>query len=143
MRTFSMFEVPGSIPILIRLSGGFDTEFPDSDGLVVTENDYIKYMGVTGGGILLPAPVTEFLTNAQFLFLGYSLRDWNIRALLQQIWLSQKPRQQSWAILYHVNSIDKTLWTKRGVKMLGALVENYVSDLSRRLKHSDASASST
>jgi hypothetical protein len=124
---------PGSLPILVKLSGGFDTDHPDSEGLVVTEDDYIKYMGVTSAANLLPAVFAEFLRGAQFLFLGYSLRDWNIRALLQQIWSMQKPRRQSWAVLYRVNDIDKTLWTKRGVKMFDALVEDYIGDLTRRL----------
>ena len=125
------------------MSGGFDTGHPDSEGLVTTEDDYIKYMGVTGGASLLPASFAEYLTTAQFLFLGYSLRDWNIRALLQQIWSTQKPQRQSWAILYRVNNIDKTLWTKRGVKMLDALVEGYVGDLTRRLLPASKSATQT
>ena len=79
---------PGSVPVLVKLSGGFDTASRDSEGLVVTEDDYIRYMEVTGGANLMPAALSEFLRSAQFLFLGYRLRDWNILAMLQQIWSS-------------------------------------------------------
>ena len=38
------------------------------------------------------------LRRSHFLFLGYGMRDWNLRVILHRIWGEQRLKYKSWAI---------------------------------------------
>jgi SIR2-like domain len=47
---------------------------------------------------LIPKPLVAKLRTSSILFLGYSLRDWNLRAIFHRIWQEEKLGWTSWAI---------------------------------------------
>ncbi len=57
------------------------------DSYVITEDNYIDYLA--GGDVGDADPdraAGERMTDSHFLFLGYSMRDWNLRVILNRIW---------------------------------------------------------
>jgi len=69
-------------PLVYHLFGRLD----DPESLVLTEDDYFRYLiGVTRNEDLLPKVVGSALVNAALLFLGFRLDDWNFRVLFQSV----------------------------------------------------------
>jgi hypothetical protein len=74
------------------------------------------------------------LTRCGFLFLGYGLRDWNLRAILQQIWGQQKFKYHSWAIQLSPEPLDQKFWSQRDVEIIDASLEDYMVLLADGIK---------
>ena len=77
------------------------------------------------------------------MFLGYSLRDWNLRAILHQIWGSQKFGYNSWAIQKNADRLDKKFWEAKDVDILDTDVDEYIIALSEELQALKAPAPPT
>jgi len=68
------------------------------DSYVITEDNYIDYLTRTDIRKLIPKGIVAKLRNSNILFLGYSMRDWNLRAIFRRIWEEEKLGWKSWAI---------------------------------------------
>jgi hypothetical protein len=65
--------------------------------------------------------------------MGYSLRDWNLRVILQRIWTEQQRSYASWAIQENADALDQKFWSKHNVEILNVRLEDYVEQLTNRL----------
>ena len=74
------------------------------------------------------------LTLLAFLFLGYSLRDWNMSVILHRIWHEDPYKNTSWAIQLHPEEVDRDFWRKRNLEILDADLLEYIEALGRCLK---------
>jgi hypothetical protein len=54
-----------------------------SDSVVISDNDYVTHISIGRGTI--PSCVNDVMQGKKFLFLGYSLSDWNVRGVLRAI----------------------------------------------------------
>ncbi|MGH8658857.1 MAG: CHAT domain-containing protein [Gammaproteobacteria bacterium] len=69
-------------PLVYHLFG----QFREPKSLVLTEDDYFKYlMGVTANKELIPEKVRRALADSALLFLGFQLDDWNFRVLFRSL----------------------------------------------------------
>ncbi|MGH3684124.1 MAG: SIR2 family NAD-dependent protein deacylase [Pseudonocardiaceae bacterium] len=104
------------------------------DSFVITEDHYIDYITRADFTGLFPVMLAAKLQTSHFLFLGYSLRDWNVRAMLYRLWGEQEGRNyHSWAIQDNPDPIDRTAWNKRGVEILPVSVQDFVAAIDPRL----------
>jgi len=67
-------------PVVYHLHGYWD----EPRSMVLTEDDYIHFLSGIHNPELLPVLCRQALSSAYLLFVGYSLRDWNIRILLKR-----------------------------------------------------------
>lgn len=78
-------------PLVYHLFGRLD----DPESLVLTEDDYFRYLiGVTRNEDLLPKVVGSALVDTALLFLGFRLDDWNFRVLFQSLMNLQGARRR-------------------------------------------------
>lgn len=112
--------------VILKIHGAVNRADPERDSYVITEDHYIDYLTRTDISGLLPMTLTAKLKHSHFLFLGYSLRDWNLRVILHRIWGEQKLSYKSWAIQCEPSEIDQRFWVERGVEMIDARLEEYV-----------------
>jgi hypothetical protein len=109
-------------PAVLKLHGCLNREAGDDDAsgdsYVITEDSYIDYLA--GGDVRsqIPIALLNRMTSSSFLFLGYSLSDWNMRVILNRIWGTSKLDTRSWAIQREpadpaLKKIEQTLWDKR------------------------------
>jgi hypothetical protein len=125
----------GDRTIIVKLHGAVDRDSPDGDSYVITEDHYIDYLAGTDIARQLPMTIRQRLSSDHFLFLGYSLRDWNLRVVLSRIWGAQSLGVQSWAIqraldLPQLSRIEQQLWTARGaVEVRYTPLEDYAERL--------------
>ena len=83
------------------------------DSYVVTEDDYIECLTRTEVVRNLPAAVARRMHRCHYLFLGYSLRDWNLRVMLHRIWKDRAKQNNSWAVVSHPDPLEVEAWRSR------------------------------
>jgi SIR2-like domain len=125
--------------VILKIHGAIDRVRPDRDSYVITEDHYIDYLTRTDVSTLMPVTLGAKLRHSHFLFLGYSMRDWNLRVMLHRIWAEQPRSYKSWAIQLDPNPIDEEFWHRRGVDVLDTSLEEYAHGLTAHLERMKAS----
>jgi hypothetical protein len=127
-------------PAVLKLHGALDRLDQDDDSYVITEDSYIEYLSGRDLGSLLPIALWQRMTSTSFLFLGYALRDWNLRVILNRIWQRQELSTISWAVQRepadpNVSAIEQTLWSKRRteVRLVFSPLDDYTRELEARM----------
>jgi hypothetical protein len=118
--------------VILKIHGAVNRLDPEGDSFVITEDDYIDYLTRTDISSLVPVTLAAKLKKSNFLFLGYGLRDWNLRVILHRIWGEQKLTYKSWAIQLHPSDIEKQFWNKRDVDIIDVNLEDYIATLEKR-----------
>ena len=70
---------------------------PEAGQLRVTEDSYIDYLVGPYVGNQIPISLLNRMTT-HFLFLGYSMRDWNLRVILNRLRGGDQLDRRSWAV---------------------------------------------
>jgi hypothetical protein len=120
-------------PVILKIHGAVDRADSRRDSYVITEDDYIEFLQRTEISKLIPVSLIPAMQSSHFLFLGYSLRDWNLRVILQRIWEEQDHGWSSWAVQHQTNPIDQKFWMKRGVDIQVVDLQDYVRGLDAAL----------
>lgn len=121
-------------PIVLKVHGAVDRLDRDRDSFVITEDNYIDYLTRTDISTLVPVTLAAKLRESHILFLGYSMRDWNLRAIFHRIWQQRRRRYQSWAIQRGPEPMEQAFWQKRGVDIFDVELEEYVTELRRAVE---------
>jgi SIR2-like domain len=126
---------PGERVVILKMHGAVDRSGGDApwDSYVITEDHYIEYLAHTELANLVPVTLTARLRRSHFLFLGYSMRDWNLRVILHRIWGEQKLKYKSWAVQRRPSELDREFWELRGVDVLDVPLDEYVVALAAAL----------
>jgi hypothetical protein len=85
----------------------------------------------------IPAIFFEYFLERSFLFLGYGLRDWNLRVILKNlgVLLAGSRRGEelpSWAIQKESSELERMLWKSRKVAIFDASIDDFVKKLAER-----------
>jgi hypothetical protein len=122
--------------VILKIHGAVNRQNADgeSDSYVITEDHYIDYLTRTELANLVPVTLAAKLRKSHFLFLGYGLRDWNMRVILHRIAGEQKLTYKSWAIQRHPTDLDQKFWDRRDVDILDVDLERYITELQNRLR---------
>jgi SIR2-like domain len=122
-------------PVVLKIHGAIDRNDPGGDSFVITEDDYIDYL--SKNELKHFVSIKRTMLNSHYLFLGYSLQDWNLRVILNEIWHDRDLDVKSWAIqkpdpTRDSRSIDieRQLWKVRGdVDLLTEDLAAYIAKL--------------
>jgi len=120
--------------VILKIHGAVDRKKAGNDNYVITEDHYTDYLTRTDISNLIPVKLAEKLRNSSYLFLGYSLRDWNLRVILRRIWGEQQLTYQSWAVQLAPTTLDQKFWGTRGVEIIDQTLEDYIAALSVRIQ---------
>ena len=120
--------------VIVKIHGAVDRDESERDSYVITEDHYIDYLTRTDISSLIPVKLAAKIRKSHFLFMGYSLRDWNLRVILHRIWGAQQLTYRSWAVLLKPELIDERTWSQRQVDIIEARLEDYVVGLRKALK---------
>jgi DNA-binding SARP family transcriptional activator len=120
--------------VILRLHGRVDRN-PEREweSFVVTEDDYIDYLAHTDVTASLPVAVAAKLRRSHFLFLGYTMADWNLRVILNRLWSDQPLTYRSWAVQPEPRPLEREFWRRRDVEVHELALEDYVEILRRQL----------
>jgi hypothetical protein len=130
---------PDRRTIVLKIHGYVDrlnSDDDNDDSYVITEDHYIEYLTRMDLDNLIPVKVLERLRNCHFLFLGYSLADWNLRAILYKLWTDRRRDRDWWAIQMRPGELERKSWRRRGVEILDVPLDDYIRQLSEHFRES-------
>jgi hypothetical protein len=118
------------------------------DSYVITEDDYVDFLSRMTGQSAVPALFMKAFHDRHFLFLGYGLRDWNLRVVLRNLRAmlpgaanaavandhdeqeavteENQAAPKSWAIQFRPSDLERELWNARGVKIYDLDINEFV-----------------
>jgi hypothetical protein len=129
-------ELSGKRTVILKLHGAIDPDDGKRDSFVITEDNYIDYLSQGNISDAIPTVLKSRLEESSFLFLGYSMRDWNLRVILNRIWGSRVFDQDSWAVQLPPDTPEKAymeqkLWRARSedTELIYASLQEFVTQL--------------
>jgi hypothetical protein len=117
-----IYKIHGAVD---RSTGGTD------DHYVITEDDYIDFLTRMTKYNVIPSIFSELFQSRSFLFLGYGLRDWNLRVVLNRIEreMSKVRHLVSWAIQHNPSALEERFWQNRGIEVFDMKIDDFVANL--------------
>jgi DNA-binding SARP family transcriptional activator len=116
--------------VVLRLRGRVDpTPARAYESFVVTEDDHLDFLrtaDVAGG---IPIGLAATLRRSHFLFLGYAVREWCLRVVLDRICVEGPLAYRSWAVAADPSPADAELWRRLGVDVVHGDPDAYASAL--------------
>jgi hypothetical protein len=147
---FGVFEIPRSFregdrrTLVLKLHGGVGAGASEAERhYAVTEDDFVDYVGAHDLLGSLPTAVAEPLLSSSFLFLGYSLRDWHLRAFLRRFDSARSLRFKSWAVVRSPSKLDEDYWRGRDIEMLDVPLPTFAQrlrEISNEVRHTRRAA---
>jgi hypothetical protein len=113
--------------VILKIHGAVDRQDESADSYVITEDHYIDYLAHGNVSKLIPAYLMAKMRTSHFLFLGYGMRDWNLRVILHHVWSQQVRRFGSWAIQRDADPIDEKFWQRHRVEIVEANLDDWVA----------------
>lgn len=114
-------------PLILKLYGALNN-------FVITEEHHINYLVYREIGQLLPKDLLQALWDHNILFMGYSPNETTLRLIVNRIWGDKALGQESWMIHQSKpGELDKTFWSRRNVALFDNNLEDYVTELSRKI----------
>jgi hypothetical protein len=147
---------PKSTTVIYKIHGSVDA-ISEFNGLVITEEDYVDFLSrMSSSPPAIPPVFTEYFSSRSFLFLGYGLRDWNLRVVLKNLSrvlpartsakttraidfedsslaemgpMQSRRGKKHWAIQSDPTLVEETLWKARDVKIFNVDLGEFVAGL--------------
>lgn len=135
--------------IIYKMHGSVDRQSQRWESYVITEEDYVDFLARMVGQTAIPARFMLEFRRRRFLFLGYGLRDWNLRVMLKNLRAAmtggemtgpaeeREPSSQdlrAWAIQYHPSELEQLLWRSRNVNIYDLDIDTFVTKLRARMQ---------
>ena len=117
--------------VVLKLHGGLDAAAEGNETFVVTEDDYIRYFAHGDVGSAVPVALAAKLRRSHFLFLGYDVREWSLRLVLDRICSGDPLAYRSWAVVGEARPLEREFWRARDVDLLELSLDGYVEALGR------------
>ena len=120
--------------VIYKMNGSVDRFDQNRDQYVVTEDDHIEFLTRLSKNRAVPPVFAESFQTRPFLFLGYGLRDWHVRVVLNR--LSQEFRRhrglKSWSIQMRPSPLEVRLWQAGEVNIFDMPLDQFVSEITTR-----------
>jgi hypothetical protein len=104
------------------------------DNFVITEEDYVEFLSRMTRSAAVPASFIEYFRSRRFLFLGYSLRDWNLRVVLNSLRRSSacfQESKRSWSVQLNPSELEKTLWKNKNVTIYDLTLDDFTAAITK------------
>jgi hypothetical protein len=125
--------------VIYKMHGTVDRRLHKWDSYVITEEDYVDFLSRMTGQTAVPALFMRHFRTRHFLFLGYGLRDWNLRVVLKNLRTilptaadaldtdeEDEEELRSWAIQFRPSDLEVELWNARRVKIYDVDINEFV-----------------
>ena len=129
--------------VIYKMHGTIQHETDKWDSFVITEEDYVDFVSRMTANAAVPSLFYEHFRTRSFLFLGYSLKDWNLRVLIRNLdrYLGRRRGDDdddeplpSWSIQYQLSELERRLWEKRNVTIFDMNLDDFVTQMQQWMK---------
>ena len=116
--------------VIFKMHGAPDPADEERDSYVITEDDYVEFLARLANQTAIPACFAEPFRRRHFLFLGYGLKDWNLRVILYQVW-KEWPRRRyaSWAIQHQTEALEREFWSRKQLSIYEMTIADFLARL--------------
>jgi hypothetical protein len=105
------------------------------DGIVISDADYVDYISqMSNADGVIPAAVTNMMGNRRFLFLGYSLSDWNVRSIFKTVQQKRLAEDPDFSVNLYVNDYEQVFFDRNNINVCNTDLKSFVAGI--RGKHS-------
>lgn len=121
--------------VILKMHGSVNRESEKRDQFVITEEDNVDLLSRILLNTAVPSFVYEHASNRRFLFLGYTLTEWNLRVILPNLTRlfsskDEKNRLPSWAVRSNPSGLEWWLWQKKlNVTVFDMPLHDFVTEL--------------
>lgn len=128
--------------VIFKMHGTIERDVSDWDNFVITEEDYTDFLYRMTINAAIPATFVQHFSSCSFLFLGYGLRDWNLRVILNSLRhcfaAARRGAERrdmhhdplpSWAIQLQPSDLEQRLWDNRGVNIFDQHIDTFAGRL--------------
>jgi len=119
--------------VILKIHGAVDRTDQHRDSWVITEEHYVDYLTRTDISTWMPVALSSRLQESNLECLGYSLRDWNLRAILRRLRQDRSEGWKWWAVQLESAELDRSVWIKQDLEILDATLEEYAGTLESTL----------
>lgn len=126
--------------VIFKMHGSIVPQASELDSFVITESDYVELLARIASKSAIPALFASHCRDRNLLFIGYSLRDWSFRTILQSLnrFFAKRitagdDEIQSWAIDERFSELELKFWQKRGVYPYEVGLDEFVRLLHARM----------
>jgi hypothetical protein len=122
--------------VIFKMHGSV-VDAEDWDSFVISEEDYVEFILRMTNEAAIPAIFIKRFLERSFLFLGYSLRDWNLRVVLRSLSktrgrsLKTEEERHDWAIQKDPSELEIRLWKNRGVRIFDVALDDFADRLAK------------
>lgn len=143
---------PNELPLslqdvsIIYKMHGTASALPQWSSFVITEEDYVRFLARMTLREAVPKRFMLQFMRSPFLFLGYGLKDWNFRVMLETLRDRRGLAEggeltaaaadgtedavfPSWAIQNSPSELERTLWEYRNVQVFDMDLQDFVAEL--------------
>ena len=122
---------PEQRTVILKLHGGINRQNADAGSFIISDADYAGY--VDNLLTSMPDSVVSIVAPSSFLFLGYGLRDWNLRMFLLGLWRDRVDGNEtmSWAIEHKPSDYDARFWRNYAIELIEASLDEWVAEMDR------------
>jgi hypothetical protein len=130
-----IYKIHGSVPRGTSWPGGY----------LIAEEDYARFLGRMDQGMVPGAIVSHIVKKTKtgagnvrdysLLFLGYGMRDWNLRVLLEQLHVGRRASNQEkhYAFVLNPDQMEESLFRNRRVEVYDCDLARFVANIVSRL----------
>ena len=131
--------------VIYKMHGTVSPASEKWDNFVITEEDYVEFLSRMTTNSAVPSLFYPYFRDRSFLFLGYSLRDWNLRVVLNNLsrhlasrsggnMEEQDEAPKSWSIQLHPSELETRLWTKKNVNIFDVSLNEFTARIRKELQ---------
>lgn len=117
--------------VIYKIHGTLDMHDARGDRFVITEEDYVDFLSRMTTQTAIPPLFTTHFRERSFLFLGYSLNDWNLRIVLRDLLKVRTESLPAWAIQLSPSELECKLWEGRKVNIFNQTLDEFAAKLRR------------
>ncbi len=119
--------------VLYKIHGCLYKELDkNNDGIVITDDDYVDFisrMSKNEGAI--PSYVGGLLQSLPFLFLGYSLNDWNVRSIFNML-VERRGKEddvQDYSVMLSCNKYEEVFFRKNQIIIIQSDLNDFAKSV--------------
>ncbi|MDP9191220.1 MAG: SIR2 family protein [Acidobacteriota bacterium] len=130
-------EVDEPIVVIFKVHGCLHPEDTfDNDSVIITDfdyEDYIARMGISGE-LMVPSAVSALMNERSFLFMGYSLSDWNVRTILTTLIRKriEGSTSRDHAVMKETTTSADAYCERRGIAIVPTTLDSFADEIQKR-----------
>jgi hypothetical protein len=139
-KDFLLGDYSAGTVFVYKMHGTLDWPVDEArNTVIITEDDYVAFILNSRPACIPPSALVREFSVRRFLFLGYSLEDWNFRVILRLISQVAESKTRALGPMRHVavdlgaTTVDEELWGRRGVHLYAADLVVFVGAVRRIL----------